>query len=110
MSCVFFFQAEDGIRDDLVTGVQTCALPISLFRLRAAQLLDFDQRVDGAARLSGLLIGTEIADAIDRHGPPRSLRLIGAGSLGRLYEAALSERGFDVLAVDADEAPRLGLW
>src|SRR5438105_11440846 len=29
--CVFFFQAEDGIRDPLVTGVQTCALPISLF-------------------------------------------------------------------------------
>src|SRR5258708_35734810 len=26
----FFFQAEDGIRDDLVTGVQTCALPILL--------------------------------------------------------------------------------
>src|SRR2546429_1301272 len=30
-SCVFFFfQAEDGIRDVAVTGVQTCALPISL--------------------------------------------------------------------------------
>src|SRR5215216_7126582 len=28
----FFFQAEDGIRDDLVTGVQTCALPISRLR------------------------------------------------------------------------------
>src|SRR5439155_3749969 len=27
----FFFQAEDGIRDGHVTGVQTCALPISLF-------------------------------------------------------------------------------
>src|SRR5699024_2804099 len=26
--CVFFFQAEDGIRDRNVTGVQTCALPI----------------------------------------------------------------------------------
>src|SRR6266481_3252044 len=25
----FFFQAEDGIRDGTVTGVQTCALPIS---------------------------------------------------------------------------------
>src|SRR5206468_8989469 len=25
----FFFQAEDGIRDLIVTGVQTCALPIS---------------------------------------------------------------------------------
>src|SRR5260221_3676183 len=31
--CVLFFQAEDGIRDHCVTGVQTCALPISpLFR------------------------------------------------------------------------------
>src|SRR5699024_11592489 len=27
---LFFFQAEDGIRDRNVTGVQTCALPISL--------------------------------------------------------------------------------
>ena len=27
---LFFFQAEDGIRDHCVTGVQTCALPISL--------------------------------------------------------------------------------
>ena len=27
--CFFFFQAEDGIRDVAVTGVQTCALPIS---------------------------------------------------------------------------------
>src|SRR2546430_6546733 len=26
--CIFFFQAEDGIRDLTVTGVQTCALPI----------------------------------------------------------------------------------
>src|SRR2546430_9746764 len=29
-SSLFFFQAEDGIRDLTVTGVQTCALPISL--------------------------------------------------------------------------------
>src|SRR5204863_6091913 len=28
-NCFFFFQAEDGIRDLYVTGVQTCALPIS---------------------------------------------------------------------------------
>src|SRR2546429_1420615 len=30
----FFFQAEDGIRDVAVTGVQTCALPISPFPAR----------------------------------------------------------------------------
>src|SRR5437764_14541333 len=29
MLLLFFFQAEDGIRDTSVTGVQTCALPIS---------------------------------------------------------------------------------
>src|SRR5437588_12066243 len=29
MLYLFFFQAEDGIRDHCVTGVQTCALPIS---------------------------------------------------------------------------------
>src|SRR5205823_9401979 len=29
----FFFQAEDGIRDKLVTGVQTCALPILVVSL-----------------------------------------------------------------------------
>src|ERR1022692_5152163 len=28
--CIFFFQAEDGIRDYKVTGVQSCALPISV--------------------------------------------------------------------------------
>src|SRR5579875_2119278 len=31
----FFFQAEDGIRDHCVTGVQTCALPICSRRRRA---------------------------------------------------------------------------
>src|SRR5271170_2827928 len=37
---VFFFQAEDGIRDPLVTGVQTCALPISKRRERAVTFDD----------------------------------------------------------------------
>ena len=31
MDVFFFFQAEDGIRDIGVTGVQTCALPIQFF-------------------------------------------------------------------------------
>src|SRR5258708_1760016 len=35
----FFFQAEDGIRDDLVTGVQTCALPIYGVRFEVVGVL-----------------------------------------------------------------------
>src|SRR5205823_7701107 len=37
-SFFFFFQAEDGIRDKLVTGVQTCALPIYPERPRPCDL------------------------------------------------------------------------
>src|SRR5699024_11252276 len=41
LSCFyFFFQAEDAIRDRNVTGVQTCALPISMKQL--LQLLEND--------------------------------------------------------------------
>src|SRR5215467_14932585 len=35
MNYFFFFQAEDGIRDYKVTGVQTCALPISIVTVTA---------------------------------------------------------------------------
>src|SRR5699024_5791927 len=45
----FFFQAEDGIRDRNVTGVQTCALPISkklgIFGLPKAQLPDLKEQM-----------------------------------------------------------------
>src|SRR5436305_14976916 len=40
---IFFFQAEDGIRDADVTGVQTCALPISVgLRMPDANVIWFD--------------------------------------------------------------------
>src|SRR5438034_6156355 len=42
---IFFFQAEDGIRDHCVTGVQTCALPISE-RLQLLQPAVRDQLAD----------------------------------------------------------------
>jgi 2-dehydro-3-deoxygalactonokinase len=97
-------------REGLATALADPArLTASFFRLRAAQLLGFEQRADGAERLSGLLIGTEIADAVHQHGSPQAVRLIGAGSLGRLYETALTAQGFDVTAVDAEQASRGGL-
>src|SRR5262249_59859993 len=43
----FFLQAEDGIRDWSVTGVQTCALPIFRGALRLETLHEFDARVLG---------------------------------------------------------------
>src|SRR5256885_2404493 len=48
---LFFFQAEDGIRDYKVTGVQTCALPISGVAWFAAML-----------SVGSTAIGSEAAD------------------------------------------------
>src|SRR5699024_12043886 len=46
-----FFQAEDGIRDRNVTGVQTCALPISLLGERDSDLEIFRQSLRARDRL-----------------------------------------------------------
>src|SRR3712207_8962039 len=67
MVLFFFFQAEDGIRDIGVTGVQTCALPISgVLGLRAgggAGLpVDAVGLVAGPADLAGVVGGEERAD------------------------------------------------
>src|SRR5205823_10389255 len=47
---VFFFQAEDGIRDKLVTGVQTCALPIS--GRAGAEIFSINEQSSAAHRRS----------------------------------------------------------
>src|SRR5690606_40178504 len=48
----FFFQAEDGIRDFHVTGVQTCALPISLALVTATAATEVKKGLDPITRLS----------------------------------------------------------
>src|SRR5439155_15331719 len=60
----FFFQAEDGIRDGHVTGVQTCALPISrnggMIRLiKEANKVRFRINVDAVNR-GGLKISSKL--------------------------------------------------
>src|SRR2546429_307804 len=55
VSC-FFCQAEDGIRDVAVTGVQTCALPISSGYLQMAAViaLGHHEKYDGSGYPTGL--------------------------------------------------------
>src|SRR6266568_1801426 len=64
----FFFQAEDGIRDGTVTGVQTCALPISSYmglnnmvqaRDELKQILDANPNSQEAMIQMGVVLGNE---------------------------------------------------
>src|SRR5256886_4811563 len=67
MRFVFLFQAEDGIRDLTVTGVQTCALPISRVRggRGARQSLRTHQRhIDGGRRHQQSLVGTDVGSRL----------------------------------------------
>src|SRR5690625_2665557 len=51
---LFFFQAEDGIRDSHVTGVQTCALPILLSRIKPSDIEE--HRLPGAIPGRGAMV------------------------------------------------------
>src|SRR6478672_3930084 len=71
----FFFQAEDGIRDLIVTGVQTCALPISLMEgLSSEYQRERERWVRGAEALRRETIGAILAEqAVDTDAAGRVL-------------------------------------
>src|SRR5258708_16537201 len=73
----FFFQAEDGIRDDLVTGVQTCALPILA--------------IAGHEDVGGVEVAVDQSGGLDRLEPARAVagdeeRLLGSEGFAALLE------------------------
>jgi len=80
-----------------------------LFSVRAAQLLDFEMKSAGAAHLSGLLIGAEVAAMISAYGPQPIVTLVSAGPLCDLYAEALNQAGVTFKLIDAEKAARTGL-
>src|SRR2546422_1906494 len=84
--CFFFFQAEDGIRDVAVTGVQTCALPI-LHSEAPDTTIRLTRRSSGAAEGYEILVkgGTVSIAGNDARGV-----LFG---VGRLLRALHMEKG-----------------
>src|SRR2546425_10366567 len=95
----FFFQAEDGIRDKLVTGVQTCALPISHRGHRDASMVSIigSPRTAGARSQARLASRPRLAlrprDEIGRAaGRERGEISGGAGSLKKKKKKKEEER------------------
>lgn len=85
------------------------ALTSTLFSIRAEGLLAAGGKTNPAARLSGLLIGAEIAairDDLLRHG---KAYLIGTGKLTRLYARAIGKAGGEAVMLDGGLLVRRGL-
>lgn len=99
--------------DDFMDAVRTaysdpsCALS-GLFGLRAGPLLFGDAAAQGTSRLSGLMIGAEIASCLDEDGGP--LYLAATGTMASHYAAALTGLGIGFDMVDAEAAVRTGLF
>src|SRR5699024_5265785 len=86
----FFFQAEDGIRDRNVTGVQTCALPICAVAVMALERVPADIRAQGGvARMSDPDMINGIVDAV-------SIPVMAKARIGHFVEAqVLQDLGVD---------------
>ena len=80
-----------------------------LFGVRATQLLGFEEDSDGAAHLSGLLIGSEIGRVKQLYGTG-TIGLVATGALGRLYQAVLQKAGFEVILHNGETVVRQGLF
>src|SRR5699024_11850987 len=78
---LFFFQAEDGIRDRNVTGVQTCALPISgVSNTKPSESISHDQNLSDPMIVFSGLTNAQLDYALS------SIRRSGAGSIPRSEE------------------------
>lgn len=80
----------------------------TMFSVRAGPLLGLLPPEAAAARLSGLLIGLEVAAAQIR--PGTEIALVSEGKLARLYTRALSIAGHRTQNHDSDESVRRGLF
>src|SRR5438874_10573996 len=98
--CCFFFQAEDGIRDLYVTGVQTCALPIFGFALVAGYTAVM---VAGAAAAG---LGLVLLNVQSAYSVPLASRL----ALGRVTALELIRQGATLALTAALVAAGAGLF
>lgn len=82
----------------------------ALFTVRAGWLVHDYKPSDQLARLSGLLIGLEVAGGRKIFGECHDVLLLSDGMMGALYASALEIAGLKVKRIEADELVRDGLF
>jgi 2-dehydro-3-deoxygalactonokinase len=99
--------SESGFRAGVRAGLSTAeSLLYSLFQVRTLPLFDKLAQTDVADYLSGLLIGTELRDALGRKAPAEAVTLIGESSLAQRYAVALEIAGHEAAVAADDMAAR----
>jgi 2-dehydro-3-deoxygalactonokinase len=88
---------------------QPALLTNLIFGARAGQLLHGLTASGAQARISGTLIGTEIAGALSSAGKGAAITLVASGRLQALYETAFRTLSLSYQTIDADAAVRRGL-
>src|SRR5207253_4319338 len=97
-SRVFFFQAEDGIRDGHVTGVQTCALPIYQITLKLAPALGAGCTVVLKPSEVAPFNAFILAEVIEQAGLPQGVFNLVTGYGQSAGEALVKHPGVDMIS------------
>ncbi|WP_212523365.1 2-dehydro-3-deoxygalactonokinase [Actibacterium sp. MT2.3-13A] len=91
------------------TRAHPARLSAALFSIRAQSLLSGLTPPEARARLSGLLIGAELAGIEEADAPPGRIAVIGADGASAPYLAALRHAGHDPVVLDTAAATLAGL-
>src|SRR3712207_9187616 len=92
----FFFQAEDGIRDIGVTGVQTCALPILTlhFMFNKAKWESLPKHYKAIVESAAMAANQDMLAKYDAKNPAALRSLVGAGAQLRPFSAEILDAAY----------------
>jgi 2-dehydro-3-deoxygalactonokinase len=100
----------DAFKSAMMTAFETPALAASLlFQVRSGQLLFGGTPSSAREKISGTLIGLELAAGLAAKVPATGITLVASGRLERLYKLAFDVVSVSVRSIGAEEAVRRGL-
>lgn len=100
----------DAFKSAVLAAFHSPALAANLlFQVRSSQLLFGGGASAARERISGTLIGLEMAAGLAGDRPEGGITLVASGRLGQLYQSAFETLSVAVRSIDAEEAVRRGL-
>jgi 2-dehydro-3-deoxygalactonokinase len=100
----------EAFKSAVVAAFETPAFAANLlFRVRSSQLLCGGSASSARERISGTLIGLELAAGLAEDQPSSGITLVASGRLRVLYRSAFDTLSVAVQSIDADDAVRRGL-